>query len=220
MRQLFSALEYLHKLGIVHAAIQLNNLLVFTERPIRIKVTGFERSSCGEAFESSLISVCPAPEAWERLYRGNVAPSIWEELLASRGYSKEKPRPLCGSPVDIWNAGVVCSQLTLGKAPCYLDKKKPIDERAADYVDLLLAVQSEGSTERSEAWAQKLGLSSRSMPPLLLKFLQKLLDPEPESRAKAEDCLLDPWLNQHVQDLTDNVKEPQVEPVRKRRRLN
>ncbi|KAL8788252.1 MAG: hypothetical protein Q9213_001772 [Squamulea squamosa] len=220
MRQLFSALEHLHKLGIVHTTIQLKNLLVSTERPIHIKVTGFEYSSCGEALESSSISGCPAPEFWEKSYRGGVAPFIWEELLASRGYPKEKTRPFCGTPVDIWNAGVVCSQLTLGKAPCYLDTEKSIDERTANYIDLLLAVQSEDPTERSEAWAQKLGLSSRSMPPLLLNFLQKLLDPDPESRAKAEDCLLDSWLNQHSQHVIDNVKEPQVESVRKRRRLN
>ncbi|KAL8856883.1 MAG: hypothetical protein Q9178_006472 [Gyalolechia marmorata] len=222
MRQLFSALEYLHKLGIVHTTIKLNNLLVSIERPIHIKVTGFEYSSCSEALgsPSSSMSGCPVPEFWEKSYRDGVAPFIWEELLASRGYPKEKARPVCGTPVDIWNAGVVCSQLTLGKAPCYLDTKKPTDEQAADYVDLLLAVQSEGSTERSEAWAQKFGLSSRSMPPLLLEFLQKLLDPDPESRAKAEDCLLDSWLNQHAQHLINNVKEPQVESVRKRRRLN
>ncbi|KAL9124658.1 MAG: hypothetical protein Q9217_006034 [Psora testacea] len=221
MRQLLSALEYLHKLGIVHTAVQLDNLLVSSERPIRIKLTGFELSNCGEPPMSSSISVCPAPEIWEKYYRGSVAPSIWEELLASRGYSKEKTRPSCGSPVDIWSAGVICSQLTLGKAPCYLDSEKSSDEKTADYVDLLLAARSNSSTERSEAWAQKLGLSSRSIPPLLLKFLQKLLNPDPELRAKAKDCLVDSWLTQPTQDLTHNAEGSQLEGShRKRRRLN
>ena len=220
MKQLLSALECLHKLSIVHTSIQLENLLVFSEQPTRIKLTGFEFSCCDEEVSCSK-SVCPAPEIWEKGYRGGVAPSIWEKILATRGYVGNRPKPSCGSPVDVWGAGVICSQLTLGKDPCYLDSKKPSDEQAADYVDLLLAARLESYAERSKALAQKLELSSRLIPPLLLRFLQKLLDPESESRAKAEDYLVDAWLTQDAQDPTDDAKEPHPEEsVRKRRRLD
>ncbi len=174
-------------MGIVHNKLQLDNLLVFSEEPIGIKLTGFEFCSDGEPLLPSL-SACLAPEIWEREYKNGVAPRIWEEILANRGYSDKRPKPSCGSPVDIWSAGVICSQLTLKSTPCYLFRDKSRDEQAADYVDLLLAVRSQSSTERSEAWAQKLGLSA-TIPRLLLSFLQKLLDPEPQSRAKAGDCL-------------------------------
>lgn len=220
MKQLLSALEYLHKLDIVHTAVQLDNLLVCAEEPIHIKLTGFEFSSCGGVAVSSL-SVCPAPEIWERHYRDRVAPWIWEKILTTQGYSEARPKPWCGSPVDIWSAGVVCSQLTLGIAPCYLDRGKSDDEQATDYVDLLLAIRSASPIKRAEAWTQKLGLSSRPLPPLLLKFLQKLLEPETESRANAGDCLAAPWLTQNAQNLMSSVEEPQVEESAcKRRKLN
>lgn len=223
MRQLLNALKYLHTLDIVHAAIRVENLLVSSKDPIHIKLTGFELSSCDGASVSHSTFVCPAPELWERYYRGSVAPRIWEEVLTNRGYSEKRPKPSCGSPVDIWSAGVVCSQLTLGEVPSYLESKKSADEQAADYIDFLLAVQSKRSTERSEAWAQKLRLSLGSIPSLLLNFLQKLLDPESSSRAEAEDCLTDPWLTQNSdsQDGTRNAKASQLEECgRKRRRLN
>ncbi len=219
MRQLLSALVSLHGLGIVHTAIQLDNILIASEQPIHIKLTGFEFSNCGEVPISSMKAMCPAPEVWEKLYRDCVAPLFWEELLKDRGYFEERPRPWCGSPVDIWSAGVVCSQLTLGKAPCYRGKSR--DEEAVTYVDLLVAARSESSTGKFEVVAEMLGLPSRSIPQVLLSFLQKLLDPESESRARAEDCLVHSWLTQHAQGLPDNAREPQVESFgHKRRKLN
>lgn len=209
MRQLLRALSFLHVRDIVHTAIQLKNLLISSLEPIHIKLMGFEFSSCGDESVRSPVRFCPAPELCEKSYRSAVAPFIWEEALASRGYPEEKSLPFCGRPMDIWGAGVVCSQLVLGRAPCYLDTEKPTDEQVADYIDLLLAVQS-------KSWAQKLGLSWRSVPPLLLEFLRKLLEPDPQSRAKAEDCLRDAWLSPNAQDLTDNVENC----VSKRRRLN
>ena len=188
IKQLLSALKSLYGLGIVHTAVQLDNMLIASEQPIHIKLTGFEFSNFGEVPISSMKAVCPAPEVWEKLYRDGVAPLFWEELLKSRGYFEERSRPWCGSPVDIWSAGVVCSQLTLEKAPCYL--RKSHDEEAVKYVDHLLTARSESSTGKSEVVAEMLGLPSRSVPQLLLSFLQNLLDPESESRARAEDCLV------------------------------
>lgn len=75
MKQLLSALKYLHKLSIVHTLIQLKNLLVSLEQPIRIKLTGFEFSCCGENVSYSK-SVYLASEIWEKGYRGGVALSI------------------------------------------------------------------------------------------------------------------------------------------------
>ena len=221
MRQLLDALDYLHRIGIVHMSVQLDNLLVFSEHPTRIKLTGFELSTCGEPYLSSLRSACPAPEVWERYYRGGVAPSIWEDIMASRGYHENRPLPSCGSPVDIWSSGIVCSQLALQKTPCYQDNDSSKDEQAAHYVDIVLLTPSGSPTERSEAWAKTLGLSGSPMSPPLLDFLQKLLDTNPESRVKAQDCFGHPWLTQHAQCPADDSKKHQAENTsRKRQKLD
>ena len=219
MRQLFDALEYIHKLGIVHLRIQLDNLLVSSTQPVHVKLTGFEFSTCGKTSVLPLITSCPPPEAWEIHYRDSVAPQIWEEILKDRGYLDKRPKPLCNSPVDIWSAGIICSQLTLGKSPCYLDAKRSKDEQAADYVDLLLTARSGIPSERSKIWAQKLGLSSTLIPSVLLEFLQKLLNPEPESRPKAGECLSDTWLIPMAHDPIENAQKS-YKSASKRRKLN
>lgn len=94
--------------GIIPPTPQLDDLLIYSEQPIQIKLTGFRISAFGDAFMFSVMSVCPSPESYEKYYRGKVAPSIWEELSVGRGYSERKTKLLCGSPVDIWSASVVC----------------------------------------------------------------------------------------------------------------
>ena len=221
MRQLISALDYLHKQDIVHLGVRLENMMISSQYPIHIKLTGFRFSTCDWEFIDPLPSVCMAPKLWERAYRSGVSPGIWENLLASRGYSEPRSRPFYGSPIDMWDAGVVCSLLTLGKAPCYHDSESSADEKAASLIDLLLASKIQNPKKKSQALAQMLGFSTSSVPPLLLSFLQKLLDPEPTLRAKAGDCLVDAWLVEDSQGNTDNAVEHDLEkPTRKRRRLN
>lgn len=190
MKQLFNILKCLYRLSIVHTSIQLKNMLVFSEQSIRIKLTDFEFFCCGEQISYSR-SVCSVSEFWEKRYRGGVAPSIWENILMIRGYIEKRFKPSCDNAVNVWNVGVICSQLIFGKILCYFDSGKSREEQVVDYVDLLLAARLENYAERFEAWAQKLEISPRSIPLLLLRFLQKLFDPKSKSRIKTKNCLID-----------------------------
>ena len=221
MRQLLDAVVSIHQLDIVHMGIDLGNLLVSSERPIHIKLTGFDNSTCGRKIESPVSIPSQPPEHWELRYRASVSPQIWEAILKNQGYVDKRSEPLYSSSIDIWSVGLICSQLTLGKTPSYVDGNQLTDENAVDYVNFLLAAKSGIFTERPETWAQMLRLSSISIPSVLMSFLQKLLNPESESRPKAEDCLSDAWITQKASESTDNAQKSHVhESARKRRKLN
>lgn len=196
MTQLLDALKYLHHLEVVHRGIRLDNLLVYSKQPLHIKLTGFEFSSYDQNAHCFPVVGHQAPEIWERSYRSSVAPFIWNDLLSLQGV-KERPLPVCGKPVDIWNAGAVCSELTLSTVPHYVDGERPRDEQAADYISRLLDVGSKDLMGNPELWAASLKLPC--VPSLLLPFLQKLLHLDPEARAKADECLSDPWLTMHAE---------------------
>ena len=211
MTQLLDALKYLHNLGVVHRGIRLDNLMVVSKQPLHIKLTGFEFSSYNGNTCSFPVVGHQAPELWERSYRSSVAPFIWNDLLSQQGV-KERPLPICGQPVDIWSAGVVCSELTLSTVPHYVNGERSSDEQAADYISLLLDVGSKNLMGNPELWAARLKLPF--VPLLLLQFLQKLLNLDPEARAEADECLSDPWPTMRARS------EQPEEHAAKRRKLN
>lgn len=200
MAQLLEALKFLHELGILHCSVQLKNLNIVEKEPLHIVLTGFETSAFGE--EIPIIAAGSPPELWEKRYRGSVGGTIWEDIVEAQGYSGTWPSLFCSKPVDIWSAGAVCSELTLRKCPRYVDESRPrsdTDDEAVKYVKLMIASYKK-SAESPEAWTQKLNLPSKSTSPALLNFLQKLLDLDPRSRSKVEDCLAHPWLTTEDHD--------------------
>ena len=201
MIQLFQALHCLHRIGMAHCNVQPKTLLIVSEDPFHIELTGFELSAFNE--EPNWAPGSP-PEIWEKKYRGSVGGTIWEDNLARAGCQEEWPRSPCGKAVDIWSAGVVCSEITLQKSPCYLERGQPpkrsdADEEAVEYIKVVIAVR-----EQPEIWAQRLGLPLKSTCSVLLRFLQKLLDLDSRTRAAAEDCLKDPWLTLQEHDSQTN----------------
>jgi serine/threonine protein kinase len=97
MRQLFSAIDYLHSIGIVHRDLKPENLLLATEADdAAIKLTDFGLSKIYT--EEMMSTACGTP-----CY---VAP----EILQCEGYDKE---------VDLWSAGVIMYIILCGYPPFY-----------------------------------------------------------------------------------------------------
>jgi len=94
MYQLFLALEYLHKRGIVHRDLKLENLLLKQHGSLQIKLADFGLSKVytGEALQTA----CGTP-----FY---VAP----EILQSDGYDHK---------IDTWAAGILLYVLLSGRLP-------------------------------------------------------------------------------------------------------
>lgn len=98
MRQVFSALEYLHGIGIVHRDLKLENMLLNDKNNLEVKVADFGLSKLysGQALQTA----CGTP-----FY---VAPDI----LLGTGYGPE---------VDMWACGVLLYILLSGRLPFHAD---------------------------------------------------------------------------------------------------
>lgn len=98
MGQVFSALEYLHGIGIVHRDLKLENMLLNDKKTLNVKVADFGLSKLysGQALQTA----CGTP-----FY---VAPDI----LLGTGYGPE---------VDMWACGVLLYILLSGRLPFHAD---------------------------------------------------------------------------------------------------
>lgn len=219
MKQLLDVVRHLHELGIVHRAIKLDNLLIRSEDPLHIKLTGFELAT-PITLHSPFFAVSGhvAPEVWEHHFRDGNSPQIWDDMLEKRGHLATRPRPRRGMPVDIWSCGAVCCELTLETTPHYLDRSKSQDEQAAIYIDYILEAEKVEPAKRAKVWAEQLGLPLNSMSFQLRNFLQKLLHHDPGRRAKVEDCLENSWL-MNGWEAEKEGEETQEKASSKRRKL-
>jgi len=108
VRQIVSAIEYLHTLGIVHRDLKPENLLYANEShdsDIKIADFGLSRILPDDAL---LKTACGTP--------GYVAP----EVLRGKGYGKE---------VDMWSVGVILYILLCGFPPFYDDNVQVLFEQ-------------------------------------------------------------------------------------------
>eukprot|EP01123_Difflugia_compressa_P000038 TRINITY_DN1007_c0_g1_i2.p1 TRINITY_DN1007_c0_g1~~TRINITY_DN1007_c0_g1_i2.p1 ORF type:complete len:298 (+),score=49.46 TRINITY_DN1007_c0_g1_i2:97-990(+) len=97
MRQLFSALDYLHKNGIAHRDLKLENLLLVKRDSLDIKLADFGLSKVFSATdEQKMKTACGTPYY--------VAP----EILTTEGYTNK---------IDMWAAGVLLYVLLSGRLP-------------------------------------------------------------------------------------------------------
>eukprot|EP01130_Rhizamoeba_saxonica_P003222 TRINITY_DN1378_c0_g1_i2.p1 TRINITY_DN1378_c0_g1~~TRINITY_DN1378_c0_g1_i2.p1 ORF type:complete len:343 (-),score=64.66 TRINITY_DN1378_c0_g1_i2:111-1139(-) len=109
MRQLFSAIEYLHNLGIAHRDLKPENLLLrdkSPDSPIKIADFGLSRIYSPNTFVLS--TACGTP--------GYVAP----EIIEAEGYDQA---------VDSWSAGVVMYILLCGYPPFYDNDERILFEK-------------------------------------------------------------------------------------------
>eukprot|EP01123_Difflugia_compressa_P009612 TRINITY_DN323_c0_g1_i1.p1 TRINITY_DN323_c0_g1~~TRINITY_DN323_c0_g1_i1.p1 ORF type:complete len:300 (-),score=56.58 TRINITY_DN323_c0_g1_i1:207-1106(-) len=97
MGQLFHALDYLHKRGIAHRDLKLENLLLKRKDSLEIKLADFGLSKVFATLEDKIMATaCGTPYY--------VAP----EILGSEGYTNK---------VDTWAAGVLLYVLLSGRLP-------------------------------------------------------------------------------------------------------
>jgi calcium/calmodulin-dependent protein kinase I len=94
MRQVYSALKYLHSRGIVHRDLKLENLLLVRENALDIKIADFGLSRIYSG--KKLQTACGTP-----FY---VAP----EIVLAEGYGPE---------VDMWASGIILYVLLSGRLP-------------------------------------------------------------------------------------------------------
>ena len=95
-RQIFSALQLLRELNIVHADLKLDNILLTQNRAV-LKVADF-----GSAFKEDSPDNIPTPYITSRWYR---AP----EVILGMTY---------GTPIDVWAAGTILYECFMG-AVCF-----------------------------------------------------------------------------------------------------
>jgi len=144
MYQLFLALDYLHKRGIVHRDLKLENLLLKKQGALEIKLADFGLSKVytGEALQTA----CGTPYY--------VAP----EILQGEGYDYK---------IDTWAAGVLLYVLLSGRLPFSGDsdvelfrailetdlvwKKPQFDTVSAEAKDLILRLMAKDPAKRYDS---------------------------------------------------------------------
>ncbi|XP_077337285.1 uncharacterized protein LOC143982448 [Lithobates pipiens] len=110
IRQVLSAVQYLHDNGIVHRDLKPENLLYLTpDENAKIMITDFGLSKMEES--GIMSTACGTP--------GYVAP----EVLAQRPYSKA---------VDCWSIGVITYILLCGYPPFYEETESKLFEKIKD----------------------------------------------------------------------------------------
>jgi len=182
MKQLFSALSYLHKKGIVHRDLKLENLLITEPNSLDIKLADFGLSKivAGDA----LTTACGTP-----FY---VAPDI----LLGTGYD---------SAVDMWACGILLYVLLSGRLPFAADSdaelfkliidgdlvwKSPqfdtISDEAKDLISNLIVVEPRDRFTADEANQHVFIKENNRSTPLHASFLDNLKNVSALSKASIE----------------------------------
>lgn len=172
MKQIFSALKYLHENGIVHRDLKLENLLIVNRKSLEIKLADFGLSKFYSG--QSLLTACGTSYY--------VAPDV----LLGTGY---------GPAVDLWACGVILYVLLSGRLPFYADNepelfklimegififKSPqfdtVSKEAKDLISHLLEIDPEKRYTAEKALLHPFIRNNNKKPlhPSLIKDLRKL----------------------------------------------
>ena len=169
VRQVTSALEYMHSQGIVHRDLKPENLLLKTKSSSKntiiptVKIIDFGLSKCMHQPGAGSGDMKTMTRSFLGT-RGYLAP----EMLQRRAYNKS---------VDVWALGVIAFVLLCGCLP-FDDDSGTIPSDVAIREKFIL---------RYPRWASNLSQEAKD-------FLKHLLDIDPRTRYTAEKALQHAWL--------------------------
>ncbi|XP_025236823.1 hormonally up-regulated neu tumor-associated kinase [Theropithecus gelada] len=185
IRQLISAVEHLHRAGVVHRDLKIENLLLDEDN--NIKLIDFGLSNCAGilGYSDPFSTQCgsPAYAAPELLARKKYGPKIdvWSIQLALR------PSHVPSSPPLSVFLGLTFAQIEESDECCLEAHVSP------NVVELPIA----------EAWAPSYfaACNMRAFFPECLpgaiSFLRSLLEPDPVKRPNIQQALANRWLNEN-----------------------
>jgi serine/threonine protein kinase len=174
--QLLAAVEHLHSRNVVHRDIKLENVMLVREGDLsHVKLCDFGMSLlCSSAEElSELHTICGTP-AYISPEVAHLVSTAKER--ASKGDRKSLRSYTYGCECDLWACGVALFIMLTGYPPFH----------SSTIPSLLASIKSGIFHSDDPSW----DLLSDDAKDLI----EKLLDPNPESRLTAEEALAHPWL--------------------------
>jgi len=168
IRQLFSAVAYMHDHGVIHRDLKLENILLAeapnkdgTFRDIRLKIIDFGLSKTFDTCE---------------IDEGGVSPIIGRSFFGTVGYISPEmmKRSSYTRAVDVWSLGVVAFVLLCGVFP-FNDNGNHF-KKSHDY------------KLRFPPWNVELSESSKDL-------LESLLEINPQKRFTAKTAMRHPWVS-------------------------
>lgn len=169
MLQVFHAVDYLHRQGIVHRDLKLENILIGTGGRIYLSDFGFSKvSMLGQLLRTACGSPCYA------------APEL---VLDKSGYY--------GSGADIWSCGVIMYAMNYGHLPFEgdlpLDRQgsNPVNWTPANVYQLYQYIVS-NPIKLPKGFSDGLGRVGQDL-------LLRILDPVPRSRISMAEIFAHPW---------------------------
>ncbi|XP_033623937.1 hormonally up-regulated neu tumor-associated kinase isoform X2 [Fukomys damarensis] len=185
IRQLISAVEHLHRVGVVHRDLKIENLLLDEDN--NIKLIDFGLSNCAGilGYSDTFSTQCGSP--------AYAAP----ELLARKKY---------GPKIDVWSIGVNLYAMLTGTLPFTVEpfSLRALYQKMVDKEMNPLPTQLSTGYSVHSHLAEGLALEEAVHPwkpgsrrEGAINFLRSLLEPDPVKRPNIQQALANRWLNEN-----------------------